>query len=330
MKNTCGFISAIIFICCLGACAANTEAQWQEQYDLGVRYLSEGNYEEAIIAFTAAIEIDANRAEAYVGRGDAYIGSGETEDLADALGDYEKALDLDKTLVDAWVGIANVYISLREYDKAIEILHNGVIETDNQTLKSKLEDIQEQFMPLQITVLTKQSFVKYDYISLGNYGDESIFTEGVEIYKYNEDGYLTHMESWGCSHEPWTAEGDEWILTSSEDRTYDQEIDQWVVDTYRRYGGDSQYTRDHIDLGTSTYTRGSDGNVCISCDPYPAETSDVVYNSEYGDNDIYDYDWYSARYTYDADGNAIRIESYSIDGELLGICELEYDVLKLK
>lgn len=34
----------------------DTTLTWQEQYDLGLRYLSEGNYEEAIIAFTAAIE----------------------------------------------------------------------------------------------------------------------------------------------------------------------------------------------------------------------------------------------------------------------------------
>ena len=47
---------------------------WQDYYDLGVRYLSEGNYEEAIIAFTAALEIDPSRPEAYVGRGDAYWG----------------------------------------------------------------------------------------------------------------------------------------------------------------------------------------------------------------------------------------------------------------
>ena len=331
MKRIFCLFLTIVFMTGLAACGQSVEEQWQEQYDLGVRYLSEGNYEEAIIAFTAAIEIDPKRAEAYVGRGDAYIGSGETEErLAAALADYEKALDLDKTLVDAWVGIANVYISMGEYDKAIEIVHNGVIETDDETLKSKLEEIQEQFMPSQITVLTRQSFIKYDYIKSGNYGDENEFTEGVHIYQYDEEGYLTHMESWLCSYEPWTDESDEWILTSSEDRTYDQGLDQWIVDTYRRYGGDSQHTRDHIDLGTSTYTLGSDGNVCISCDPYPAERLDTVYNSEYGDDDIYNYDWYAARYTYDADGNAIRIESYSIDGELLGICELEYETLKLK
>lgn len=38
---------------------------WQEQYDLGVRYLNDGNYEEAIIAFTAAIEIDPKKPQAY-------------------------------------------------------------------------------------------------------------------------------------------------------------------------------------------------------------------------------------------------------------------------
>ena len=37
---------------------------WQEQYDLGVRYLSDGNYEDAIIAFTAAIEIDPKKPQA--------------------------------------------------------------------------------------------------------------------------------------------------------------------------------------------------------------------------------------------------------------------------
>ena len=51
----------LVVLLCLSACGQSAESTWQEQYDLGVRYLSEGNYEEAIIAFTAAIEIDAAR-----------------------------------------------------------------------------------------------------------------------------------------------------------------------------------------------------------------------------------------------------------------------------
>lgn len=51
---------------------------WQEQYDLGVRYLSEGNYEEAIIAFTAAIEIDPKQEDAYIGLAEVYAAQGDT------------------------------------------------------------------------------------------------------------------------------------------------------------------------------------------------------------------------------------------------------------
>lgn len=57
----CGILS-ILLVSTLFGCAQNEAAlTWQEQYDLGVRYLSEGNYEQAVIAFTAAIEIDLKR-----------------------------------------------------------------------------------------------------------------------------------------------------------------------------------------------------------------------------------------------------------------------------
>ena len=80
MKRVYNWLLIVVLVLGLCSCGQSTEAQWQEQYDLGIRYLSEGNYEEAIITFTAAIEIDPNRAEAYMGRGDAYVGSGETDD----------------------------------------------------------------------------------------------------------------------------------------------------------------------------------------------------------------------------------------------------------
>lgn len=101
MKRTVILLLTLVLLLTLCCCGKkNNGTTWQEQYDLGVRYLSEGNYEEAIIAFTAAIEIDPKRAEAYAGRGFAYIGAGETaENLAAALADYEMAVSLgDKTL----------------------------------------------------------------------------------------------------------------------------------------------------------------------------------------------------------------------------------------
>ena len=133
----------LILIVLLCSCSKSQAAQWQEQYDLGTRYLSEGNYEEAIIAFTAAIEIDPNRAEAYVGRGDAYIGRGETEEnLAAAMVDYETALELDETLVSAWLSLAEVLVQQGNLDRAIEILQQGVEATGDSGLQQRLEELQ--------------------------------------------------------------------------------------------------------------------------------------------------------------------------------------------
>ncbi|HJC40752.1 MAG TPA: tetratricopeptide repeat protein [Candidatus Intestinimonas pullistercoris] len=74
----------------LAACGGQGARAWREQYDLGVRYLSEGNYEEAILAFTSAIEIDPNREEAYLDLAELYLVMGDLEQALSTLGEgYE-------------------------------------------------------------------------------------------------------------------------------------------------------------------------------------------------------------------------------------------------
>lgn len=86
------FCGILVLVLLFGVTACGlfdrTAKDWQEQYDLGMRYLEDGDYEEAILAFTAAIEIDGNRPEAYMGRAEAYIAIGEPEK---ALKDYKRA-----------------------------------------------------------------------------------------------------------------------------------------------------------------------------------------------------------------------------------------------
>ena len=84
MKRISILFLALCLLLSLAACGGKTEEApaaptWQEQYDLGIKYLSEGNYEEAIIAFTAAIEIDPKQADAYIGLADVYVASGDPE-----------------------------------------------------------------------------------------------------------------------------------------------------------------------------------------------------------------------------------------------------------
>lgn len=82
MKRILFIIVLVIMLHAMSACSySGNTSTWQEQYNLGVRYLSGGNYEEAIIAFTVAIEIDPKQAPTYVGLADAYI----------SVGDYVKA-----------------------------------------------------------------------------------------------------------------------------------------------------------------------------------------------------------------------------------------------
>lgn len=152
MRKLLGLLIVLTLSLCLCACSAaqpdapgeepSQAPTWQEQYDLGVRYLSEGNYQEAVLAFTAAIEIDPKQAPAYVGRGDAYVGLGETEEnLAAAKTDYETAIELDETSTEAYLGLADVYIRQGEYEKAQETLARGIEKTGDESLQAMLDSI---------------------------------------------------------------------------------------------------------------------------------------------------------------------------------------------
>ena len=143
MKRVLSLILALTLTLALAACGG--KGGWQEQYDLGQKYLTEGNYEEAILAFTAAIEIDPKRAPAYVGRGSAYALSGDTEgNLTAAETDFTTAIELDETDPDAWLGLADVYIRMGDYDKAQETLERALEALgDDDRITAKLAEMEE-------------------------------------------------------------------------------------------------------------------------------------------------------------------------------------------
>ena len=85
MKRFTALLLAVLLLLSLAACGGKNT--WQEQYDLGMRYLNEGNYQEAIIAFETAIKIDPKRPEAYLGAAEAYVGLGDTDSARKMLED---------------------------------------------------------------------------------------------------------------------------------------------------------------------------------------------------------------------------------------------------
>lgn len=85
IKALWGYILIIALLLTGCSNSPTNESTWQEQYDLGVRYLSEGNYEEAIIAFNAAIEIDPKQEDAYIGLAKVYAAQGDTDKATEIL-----------------------------------------------------------------------------------------------------------------------------------------------------------------------------------------------------------------------------------------------------
>ena len=141
MKRIGSLILALALVLGLCACGKSAQERWQEQYDLGMKYLSELNYEEAVAAFTEAISIDAKRPEAYIGRGDAYVGIGTDESLAAAQGDYESALALDNTLENAWLGLINTYILRGDYEGAQRALEQALAVLDPALLQEQQAEL---------------------------------------------------------------------------------------------------------------------------------------------------------------------------------------------
>lgn len=134
----------------LSACTS-TQDKWQEQYDLGVRYLTEGNYEEAIIAFTTAIEIDPEQTPAY------------------------------QTL-------AQHYIEQCDYDAAAEILRKGVENTNDPELQELLNTA-EQFANLDMEHLVTDAYANEPSYTLTAYdGTSTTYTAKYHIPKINLPG----------------------------------------------------------------------------------------------------------------------------------------------
>ena len=154
MKGKAGYILFIVFALLLCACGKKGPT-WQEQYDLGMKYLNTGDYEEAVTAFKVAISIDAKQQPAYVGAADAYVGmagSGNESIDADkcyaaAEENYRKALDIDSETEEVYEKLADMYMKKEDSDKTKEVIEEAKKEGQEGTwaeeILTKLDEEQK-------------------------------------------------------------------------------------------------------------------------------------------------------------------------------------------
>ena len=304
MKRVMTWILALVLT--LGLCACgDSSAKWQEQYDLGQKYLTEGNYEEAILAFTAAIKIDAKRTPAYVGRGDAYMGTAElAEDGAaaweSAVTDYLAAIDLDDTIAEVYGKAADAYLALGDLDAAEDILRKGYDATGDETLKTRLEELEVR-RNLKLLVRQEASAPSGTLVASAD-------------YEYNEKGYITRQ---AFRHEGDPEEVDTWEYIDGE---------CWHIPDRSNYDSDeawqAAWERTYSELGEAkNHWCGINGTTSedeyVNCDVTPVNWYDDA-------NEIraagFKMDGFGNRieYIFDAEGYPISTKTYDENGNFTG------------
>lgn len=121
----------MISIPVLFSCASNHRLQTKQAeayFDLGTKYLQQGEYDQAISGYNKALELNPRYSEAYLNRGIAYRNKGQHDQ---AVSDYGKVLQIDPKDARAYCNRGNALIEKGQYDKAISD-YNKALEINSK------------------------------------------------------------------------------------------------------------------------------------------------------------------------------------------------------
>lgn len=119
------------------------EARAKQQIDLGNKYLQEGKYQEAILAFQKVIQIDPKNIPARLGLGKAYIATKEYDKAETVL---KEVICIDQNNIQAREDLFQIYLIENKFDEANLMLQEIIQSNQNinvNHLKDKLESKKE-------------------------------------------------------------------------------------------------------------------------------------------------------------------------------------------
>lgn len=122
----------VLLLCMVLAGCGEKPLTLDEQLELGVRYLNDLDYENAVIAFTAAIELDGQNPQAYAGLYMAYTALDNTQKAEETLATAMAANVSDEEILN-WV-------------KMMEISNSNLADSDDSTLmpRQNTENLSER------------------------------------------------------------------------------------------------------------------------------------------------------------------------------------------
>jgi tetratricopeptide (TPR) repeat protein len=136
-------------------CACGTaQPTWQDQYDAGVAALAEENYDEAIQAFQAAIELDPTAAEAYLGLADVYLATQDYDAALDALASGEGTMDTsghEGEIAQIYAACAQHAFDQGDYDQAIQLWTTANDWAEDDAYQAGIEEANAALLTPQTT-----------------------------------------------------------------------------------------------------------------------------------------------------------------------------------
>ncbi len=145
MKKFIWVLLCVVILVTGGCSSANS---YDQQLNLGYKYLQEENYQKAIIAMHKAIEINPKRPDAYIGLGDVYVtrcDESTVQDTHQALSTgYEKSSS-DK-IINAYIRLADALVEKDKVDWAIQLLQMGYERLQIEKLLNKSKELGEDYL----------------------------------------------------------------------------------------------------------------------------------------------------------------------------------------
>ena len=165
----------------------------KQQLDLGNRYLSELNYEQAIAAYEEALAIDPKSADAYAGLLEASIQSGDMEGAISvrvrAGENLQDTTELDERLVSGAFSYAQEAAQQNNSEAALRILEDTRAAVGDEAWNEAGVSADETYEAMR-EVVPKWLVSSITYYNVYDWADNVGGIANRAIFEYNEDGLL--------------------------------------------------------------------------------------------------------------------------------------------
>lgn len=175
----------VIILGILGAIVVNNGLfdPYQNQIKLGYKLLGEGKYEEAILAFNGAIEIDKKKDEAYIGLAETYIIQNNENAIENAIAalmlGFEQSENNDEE--ELFIRLTEEILRDNERSDIFELFKITLEATDDDQINEDGKKLSDE--PLKVTTLqAPTASIPDGTYESGQTVELNTNNEGVEIY----------------------------------------------------------------------------------------------------------------------------------------------------